>query len=114
MQTRRAPSVSLLVPALFALGAGCAGELPAPPPPPAHEAPATPAAPEKAPPTVDEARQFLKGVDADLRRLWVAGSRAAWVKSTFITDDTEALSAAAEDATMEYLTRTIKAATRFD
>ena len=32
----------------------------------------------------------------------------------FITDDTEALSASAEEASMEYLSRTIKASTRFD
>ncbi len=66
------------------------------------------------PPTVEEARAFLARVDADLRRLWVASSRADWINNNFITDDTEAANAAAQEATMEYLSRTIKAAARFD
>jgi peptidyl-dipeptidase A len=84
---------------------------PAPPDPvePAASAPA-----EAAAPTAQEAAAFVKGVDADLRRLWVASSRASWVAQNFITEDSEALSSAAEEASMEYLSRTIKAATRFD
>lgn len=92
-----------------------------PPPPPPHvEAPpqqppaGTSAAPAPGPPTVEEARAFLAGVDADLRRLWVASSRASWAAQTYINDDTEAMSAAAEEASMEYLSRTIKAAGRFE
>jgi peptidyl-dipeptidase A len=67
-----------------------------------------------APPTEAEARAFVAKVDADLRKLWVAAARASWVAQTYITEDSEALSAAAEEASMEYLSRTIKAATRFD
>ncbi|HVY47542.1 MAG TPA: M2 family metallopeptidase, partial [Minicystis sp.] len=70
--------------------------------------------PAAAPPTVDDARAFLARVDADLRRVWVAASRADWVNNNFITDDTEAISAAAQEASMEYLSRTIKEAARFD
>lgn len=70
--------------------------------------------PSKPVATVDEARAFLAGVDTSLRRLWVASSRASWVNQNFITDDTEAISAAAEEASMEYLSRTIPAAVRFD
>jgi peptidyl-dipeptidase A len=78
--------------------------------------PATPApgaAAAAAPPTVEEARAFLTGVDGDLRRLWIQSARASWVQTNFITGDTEALSAAAEEANMEYLGRTIKASARF-
>ena len=68
----------------------------------------------KGPPTVDEARAFLAQVDKDVRALWVARDTAGWVNQNFITDDTEKLAANAEEATAEYFTRTIKAATRFD
>ena len=44
----------------------------------------------------------------------MASSRASWAAQTYITEDTEALSATAEEASMEYLSRTIKAAGRFD
>ena len=71
------------------------------------ELPADPAA------TVEEARAFFATVDTDLRRLWTASSRADWVSQNFITDDTEALSASGQDASMEYLTRQIKASERF-
>ncbi len=89
-----------------------------PPPPPPHVEPLppepAPAVSAVAPPTADEARAFVAGVDADLRRLWVESSRASWVAQNFITDDTEALSASAEEASMEYLSRAIKASTRFE
>lgn len=68
----------------------------------------------KAPATVEEATAFLKRVDADLRRLWTARDRAAWVSANFITDDTEALAADGEEATAEYITRAITESRRFD
>jgi peptidyl-dipeptidase A len=85
---------------LAAASAGCGGQNP----------PSTP----KAPPTADEATAFVARVDADLKKLWTASSRASWVNQTYITDDTSALSASAEEANMEYLSRTIKESTRFD
>ncbi len=66
------------------------------------------------PPTADEAQKFMTQVDKDLRRLWIARDRAGWVNQNFITDDTEALSAAGEEATAEYVTKTIQSARRFD
>jgi peptidyl-dipeptidase A len=72
------------------------------------------AATPSGPPTAEEARQFLNSVDLELRKLWVRGARASWVNQNFITGDTDKLAAAADEATMEYLNRTIKAATRFD
>jgi peptidyl-dipeptidase A len=112
------PAPALLPFAVAALTALAACEvLPPPPPPRVALAPAPPPPPPVAAPpgpSVDEARAFVAGVDADLRKLWVASSRASWVAQNFITDDTEALSASAEEASMEYLSRTIKASTRFD
>jgi peptidyl-dipeptidase A len=114
---RRPPAAPLAAFALAAATALACEVLPPPPPPHIDPAPPTPegtAAPAPAAPTAEEAQAFVKGVDADLRRLWVASSRASWVAQNFITDDSEALSSAAEEASMEYLSRTIKAATRFD
>lgn len=104
------------IPFVLAALAGAACEtLPPPPPPPIETAPpATSASAAPAPPTEEEVRAFVGKVDADLKRLWTASSRASWVAQNFITDDTEALSAAAEEASMEFMSRTIKAATRFD
>jgi len=65
-------------------------------------------------PTVDDARAFLDGVDKDLRVLWVARDRASWVNQNFITDDTEAMAAAGEEATAEYITRKIQESRRFE
>ncbi|MGK3992554.1 M2 family metallopeptidase [Sorangium sp. So ce1024] len=112
---------------LVALGLGvaaCSGAASPPPAPPSpsQEVPAATAAPAAAeaappqagPPTVAEAQAFLAGVDRDLRRLRFQAGRAAWVNQTYITDDTDALSAAADEAMMEYLNRAVKAARRFD
>src|SRR5436190_1025139 len=65
-------------------------------------------------PTAEEAKKFIEQVDKDLRRLWVARDRAGWVNQNFITDDTEALSAAGEEATAAYVTEAITKAKRFD
>jgi peptidyl-dipeptidase A len=89
--------------------------------PPAAAAPggegraaSNPAAVPQGPPTIAEATAFVDAVDAELKRLWTRGARAGWVNQTFITEDTDQLSAAAEETTMEYLSRTIPAAKRFD
>lgn len=65
-------------------------------------------------PTADEAKRFVEQVDKDLRRLWVQRDRAGWVNQNFITDDSEALSAAGEEATAAYVTEAIGKAKRFD
>jgi peptidyl-dipeptidase A len=68
----------------------------------------------QAAPTNEEALEFLARVDADLRRLWIARDRAAWVSENFITDDTEALAADAEAATAAYVIRAVREATRYE
>jgi peptidyl-dipeptidase A len=118
-------NVRLLGPVvLFALAAAssaCEGSAPPPQPiaPCASMAPAVPGpqttmTPVPAAPTVEDAKKFLSQVDADLRRLWVARDRAGWVSQNFITDDTEALAAAGEEATAEYVTRAIKESRKFE
>lgn len=48
-------------------------------------------------PTVAEAEAFLKQAEAQLEKLSVTAQRAAWVYETHITDDTEAISAQANE-----------------
>ncbi len=103
----------------LALAVACGGEAPAPVVP-CPEAPrglsssgdGGPGAEEA--PTVEGARRFLAEVDRDLRRLWIQRDRAGWVNQNFITDDTEAMGAAGEEATAEYVTRKITEARRFE
>ena len=65
-------------------------------------------------PTVEEAKAFVDSAEKRLKELWVKSSRASWVQSNFITDDTEALAA---DAQKEVTAATVdfaKAAARFN
>ena len=48
-----------------------------------------------APPTAEEATKFVDDAGQKLLKLWIDASRADWVKSTYITDDTEILAAQA-------------------
>jgi peptidyl-dipeptidase A len=65
------------------------------------------------PPTVDEAREFLDQAEARLLKLSVDASRASWVQSTFITDDTEILSAQANEKLIAAAADSAKKAARF-
>ncbi len=65
-------------------------------------------------PTAAEAKAFIESVNRDLKKLQVASSRAEWVKLTYITDDTEEMSANAEAELLAYRSRVIKEAARFD
>jgi peptidyl-dipeptidase A len=64
--------------------------------------------------TPAEARKFINDAEQKLLLLGVDSSRADWIKSTYITDDTEAIAAKLDEkaiaATVEYA----KQATRFD
>jgi len=53
------------------------------------------AVPSPEPPTVAEARKFLEHVNAELLATSIENSRTQWVARTYITDDTEQLSATA-------------------
>jgi len=65
-------------------------------------------------PTPDEARKFIDDAEQKLLVLGVDAGRADWIKSTYITDDTEAIAAKMDErdinATVEYA----KQSTRFD
>ena len=66
------------------------------------------------PATAEEARQFLDRVNEELLRLINNGNRAGWVQSTYITPDTEALNAQANEQLTSAVTRYAKEARRFD
>lgn len=105
----------MLRPALFTAAAALLWGCSSTGTPPASPTVATPTADaqQPAPPTVDEARAFLLEIEDGLRRVWSARDRAAWINQNFITDDTEALAAAAEEATAEYIGDAIERSKRF-
>ena len=76
---------------------------------------ALPAAlPAAAPPTVREAQTFIDDAEARLLPLFVEDNRANWIKSTFITDDTETLAAKADERLINATVELAKKSTRFD
>ncbi len=76
--------------------------------------PNPPATTESGQPTVAEAEEFMSGAEAQLNDLAVKASRASWVQSNFITDDTEIMSAEANEALIGATTQLAKQATRYD
>ena len=119
MNRRATVGIALFLPLLVVTGCG------APPVQgPTANAAAAPAAAPSSPavspqpavtsPTAAEAQSFINGVEKDLRRLWVARDEASWVNQNFITDDTEALSAAGEEATAAYVGEAVHRAQRFE
>src|SRR5688572_27522788 len=77
---------SFLVPVILAVVAGSAG---------AQQTPGRPAA---AAPTAAEAQRFIARAEKELAELSVKVNRADWVANNFITDDTEELTAEAQEA----------------
>jgi peptidyl-dipeptidase A len=65
-------------------------------------------------PTIDDARKFLDNAEKNLLDLSTDSSRADWVRSTFITYDTELISSAADEKVIAEQVRLAKEATRFD
>jgi len=65
-------------------------------------------------PTPAEAKKFLDATNATLLKLGIDASRAGWVQQTFITDDTEVLSAQANQLANEAGVRFAKEATKYD
>ncbi len=111
-------SLALVPVAVVSILAACGGEAPPCPQTPSSPGTVIPASSTNplavtAVPTQEEAAKFMEGVEQDLRRLWTARDRAAWVNMNFITDDTELLAATGEEATSEYMTKTILAARRY-
>jgi peptidyl-dipeptidase A len=66
------------------------------------------------PATPEEAKKFITDAEARLFDLTNEAGRAAWVQSNFITDDTEALAALANERQIAAGVEFAKEATRFD
>ncbi|NTX13799.1 M2 family metallopeptidase [Myxococcus sp. CA056] len=64
--------------------------------------------------TPEEAKQFAEKVNADLKRLWTKQATAEWIKSTYITDDTERNAAYVNEEVLGYVNGAIKDSRRFD
>jgi peptidyl-dipeptidase A len=68
----------------------------------------------KGAPTLAEAQEFMKQAEAQLADLGVRASRASWVQENFITDDTEVLSAQAQEKLTAVVTQLALDTRRFD
>jgi peptidyl-dipeptidase A len=66
------------------------------------------------PPTLAEAKAFIEEAEARLMTLSIDASRASWVQSTHITEDTEILAAQANERAIAAGVDFAKRATRFD
>jgi peptidyl-dipeptidase A len=65
-------------------------------------------------PTAEEARKFIDDAEQKVLVLEVDSARADWVKSTYITDDTETLAAEADERSIAATVEYAKQAARFD
>jgi peptidyl-dipeptidase A len=74
----------------------------------------SPTAASQPQPTLAEAQEFIAHAETRLNELAVKASRAAWIQANFITDDTEIMSAEANEAAIGATTELAKQATRFD
>ncbi|MFN7994582.1 MAG: M2 family metallopeptidase [Bryobacteraceae bacterium] len=70
--------------------------------------------PAAAPPDVREAQSFIRKAETSLLALSLEDNRAQWVKSTYITDDTEAMAAKADERMIGSTMDLAKKSTRFD
>ncbi|MBC7661014.1 MAG: M2 family metallopeptidase [Chitinophagaceae bacterium] len=65
-------------------------------------------------PTAQEAKVFVDLYNKEYLKLSVKGSRSSWVKENFITEDTETISAEDQTELMQYATKAMRDARRFD
>ena len=65
-------------------------------------------------PTAEDARKFIDDAEQRLLLLGVDQARADWIKSTYITDDTEAVAAKLDEKAINANVEYAKSATRFD
>jgi peptidyl-dipeptidase A len=65
-------------------------------------------------PSAADAPKFLAEAETKIDELGIEAGRAAWVQSTYITDDTEALSAKATQRAIDYGVTLAKEAARYD
>lgn len=64
--------------------------------------------------TAEDAGKFIEKAEAEMLRLSLDANRADWVKSTFITDDTEAIAAKLDEQVINATVRLAKEANEFN
>ncbi len=57
----------------------------------------------KGKPTAGEARAFMESLEKELLDLLIASERSEWVKTTYITHDTDLIAARANEALMGFV-----------
>jgi peptidyl-dipeptidase A len=72
-----------------------------------------PLRPAPAQTTGTDPRAFITQVNDEYRRLSIAASTAEWIKNTYITDDSERMAAAANEALLGFMSTSVKGAARF-
>jgi peptidyl-dipeptidase A len=65
-------------------------------------------------PTLADAQEFMKNAEVRLAELSVKGNQAQWVQENFITEDTEALAADANDEISAVMTDLVEQSKRFE
>jgi peptidyl-dipeptidase A len=65
-------------------------------------------------PTVAEAERFISRAETRLLDLWIKSGRASWVSENFITDDTESISADADQAVKAATSQLAQEAKRYE
>lgn len=75
---------------------------------------ADPKAVDTKPPTPEEAKAFVEAAESRLLPLAIEAGRTEWVAETYITDDTELLTAKANERSIAATVELAKQATRFD
>lgn len=64
-------------------------------------------------PTAEDAAAFVADVNRDIRSMTEEGAKAAWVATTFITPDTQYLSAKSSEKRLNWLAETVEESKRF-
>jgi peptidyl-dipeptidase A len=95
--------------ALVLLPSACGHEQPKP-----DVTPVVETAPAKAAPTPEDAKAFVAKTNEELKVLNEAAARTDWIKSTYITDDTEAVSAKAAEILSVRTAALVKEARKFE
>jgi peptidyl-dipeptidase A len=65
------------------------------------------------PPTPADAKAFAEKTNEELKDLWSDWERAEWIKSTYITHDTELMAAEHHEGVMAYTAKAIAESTKF-
>src|SRR5437899_1144392 len=65
-------------------------------------------------PTPEDARKFIDDVEQKLLALGIDSGRADWIRSTYITDDSEVMAAKADERAINATVGFAKEATKFD